>query len=68
MSEYSTIESFFLADYEKLRKENEEPKNTINEYELQFKACTSEDGFTDLGKSVCREIISRRIEELNKSE
>ena len=53
MSEYSTIESFFLADYEKLRKENEELKNTINEYELQFKASTSEDGFTDLGKSVC---------------
>lgn len=50
MSENMTIESFFLADYQRLKNENDELKAQIQEYELEKTASTSDCGFTDLGK------------------
>lgn len=50
MSENMTIESFFLADYQRLKKENDELKATIQEHELEKIASTSDCGFTDIGK------------------
>lgn len=52
MSENMTIESFFLADYQRLKKENDELKATIQEHELEKIASTSDCGFTDLGKKI----------------
>lgn len=52
MTENMTIESFFLADYQRLKKENDELKATIQEHELEKIASTSDCGFTDLGKKV----------------
>lgn len=50
MTENMTIESFFLADYQRLKKENDELKEQIKEHELEKITNTSDCGFTDLGR------------------
>lgn len=52
MTTHQTIESFFLADYERLREENERLNEIISEMELSRVATESGTGFTDLGKKV----------------
>ena len=50
MTENITIESFFIADYKRLKKENDELKARIHDQELEKAASTSDCGFTDLGR------------------
>lgn len=50
MTENMTIESFFLADYQRLKNENDELKAQIHEHELEKITSTSDCGFTDLGR------------------
>lgn len=52
MSEIITIESFFIEEYNRLRNENNDLRDTIAEYEQQLNASTDDGGFTDLGKKV----------------
>lgn len=50
--EHQTIEAFFLADYQRIKEENDALKAQINEYKMQEVAEMAEGGFTDLGKKV----------------
>lgn len=50
MSENMTIESFFLADYQRLKKENDELKATIQKNDMEKVARASDFGFSDLRK------------------
>lgn len=49
MTEHMTIESFFLADYERLRNEN---KNLKAKLEIAEGRLAKDGGFSDLGKKV----------------
>lgn len=52
MNENMTIEAFFLADYQRLKKENDHLKERINKHEKERVAAEAEGGFSDLGAKV----------------